>query len=97
VRKKRGDGFYPSVMEEMERKLLRRAREVEGLDEEIALLRMNLALELSQHPKNREFLLKGLTVLIKAMAAKRRRAGDEEDVSNEMLDDLKGLGRTLMK
>ena len=60
------EGLYPSVLEEMERRLLKRARDVEGLDEEIALLRVKLASALAQEPKNTELLFKGLTVLIKA-------------------------------
>lgn len=81
--KKCEGGFYLSVLEEMERGLLRRASEVEGLDEEIALLRTKLALALSQEPRNTDLLLKGVTVLIRAMAAKTHKAyKDEEELSN---------------
>lgn len=83
-----GGGFYPAVLEEMERRLLRRAREVEGLDEEIALLRTKLALALAQEPENSETLLKGVSVLIRAMATrtrnKAREGGEEGYVTNLM-------------
>lgn len=72
------DGLYPSVLEEMERKLLKRAREVDGLDEEIALLRVKLATALAQEPKNTELLLKGLAVLIRAVATKARYSSKAE-------------------
>lgn len=90
------EGLYPSALEEMERKLLKRAREVEGLDEEIALLRVKLALALTQEPKNTELLLKGLTVLIRAVATKARYSPKaEEDLCKNILSVLRGLGNTL--
>ena len=90
------EGLYPSALEEMERKLLKRAREVEGLDEEIALLRVKLASALAQEPRNTELLLKGLTVLIRAVATKARYSPKaEEDFYKNTLSVLNGLGKTL--
>lgn len=92
----KGDGLYLLVLEEVERRLLKRAREVEGLDEEIALLRVKLASALAQEPHNTELLLKGLTVLIRAVATRARYSPKaEEEHYKNMLNVLKELGSTL--
>lgn len=90
------EGFYLTVLEEMERKLLKRAREVEGLDEEIALLRVKLASALAQEPRNTELLFKGLTVLIRAVATKARYSPKaEEEACNNIVSVIKELGSML--
>ena len=91
------EGLYSSVLEEMERRLLKRARDAEGLDEEIALLRVKLASALAREPENTELLFKGMTVLIRAVAAKARYSPQADAAHyKKMRSVLEGLGKALL-
>ena len=90
------EGLYSSVLEEMERSLLKRARDAEGLDEEIALLRVKLASALAREPENTELLFKGMTVLIRGGAAKARYSPQADAAHyKKMRSVLEGLGKSL--
>ena len=64
--------FYDSAVPEGDRVALAVAREVEGLDQEIAVLRVRLRRALEKHPENMTFMLKGVELLVKALAASYR-------------------------
>ncbi len=90
-------GFYSQVLTEAERVRLPSARSVEGLDEEIALLRVKLMTELEQHPENLDMLLKGITLLIRAVAIKYKLSPQtEENLYQKVMGVLKELGGVLM-
>ena len=72
ARKRAEKGFYAEALKEAEKVLLPDARRIEGLDEEIALLRVRLSSLLAQHPENTELLLKGVGMLVRAVATKYR-------------------------
>jgi hypothetical protein len=52
------------------------AREVEGLDQEIAVLRVRLRRALEDHPENMTLMIKGVELLVKALAANYRLSKD---------------------
>jgi hypothetical protein len=52
------------------------AREVEGLDQEIAVLRVRLRRALENHPENMTLMIKGVELLVKALAANYRLSKD---------------------
>ena len=61
--------FYSNALSRAERIRYSRAQEVEGIDEEIALLRMKLSLLLEEHPDKVDLLFKGVNLLLKAVVA----------------------------
>lgn len=85
--------FYSRALSKAERALLPQAKELEGLDEEIALLRVKLRQALSEHPEDTELLIKGIGMLVKAVSAKYRLSKKaEDDLYHSILGVLKGIG-----
>ena len=70
------DAFYDSAVPEGDRVALAVAREVEGLDQEIAVLRLRLRRALEDHPENMTLMMKGVELLVKALAASYRLSKD---------------------
>lgn len=64
--------FYEQALTEAECFDLETARQVEGLDEEIALLRLRLRRALKEHPEDMQLMTKGIELLVKAVAARYR-------------------------
>ena len=89
-------GFYSSALSRAERMRLPRARATEGLDEEIALLRVRLHRLAQEHPEQLELLLKGVGTLIKVVALKYKLSGKPaDDLSSSIAGVLKGIGGVL--
>lgn len=63
-------GFYEQVADSAERVELAEAGRVQGLDEEIALLRVRLRHAVADRPDDLPLLLKGIGLLVKAVAAR---------------------------
>lgn len=94
--RKRDEGFYAEVMSEAERVRLPEARDVEGLDEEIALLRVRLASELERNPEGTTVFLRLVDRLVKAVALRYRLSGEAEgDLSKSIQGVLKGIGSSI--
>lgn len=68
--------FYDEAVPEADRVALAVAREVEGLDQEIAVLRLRLRRALENHPENMTLMIKGVELLVKALAANYRLSKD---------------------
>jgi hypothetical protein len=86
-------GFYAQALDEAERLELARAAEVEGLDEEIALLRLRIRQALTERPDDLPLMVRGIELLIKALAARYRITKEEEqDLAESMVNVLKGIG-----
>lgn len=95
-KRRRGDNFYASVLTEAEQARLPEAKEVEGLDEEMALLRVKLASLLESQPQDMALLLRGLALLVQAAKARYRlSAKAEEDLYQSVLGVLRGIGGAL--
>ncbi len=89
-------GFYASALTRAERSRLSKARAAEGLDEEIALLRIRLYSLASEHPEQLELLLKGVTSLVRAVALKYKLSDKPvEDLSRNIAGVLRGIGGAL--
>ena len=69
-------GFYSDALDDAELADLARAREIQGLDEEIALLRVKLKRIARLNPDNASVLIKALEALSRALVAKHRISGE---------------------
>ena len=90
-------GFYAQALSEAERVLLPEAWEIEGLDEEIALLRVKLTRALEEQPDNMPLMLRAVDLLVKAVAAKYRLSKkSREDLADAINEVLKEIGIALL-
>jgi len=88
--------FYARALGEAEKTLLPQARELEGLDEEIALLRVKLIQALREKPQDLELLLKGVGMLVRAVSTRYRLSKKaEDDLYQSVLGVLRGVGDAL--
>jgi len=88
--------FYSQALTQAERVRLSRARRIEGLDEEIALIRLRLHRLAKEHPDRLELLIKGMRLLIQAVAAKYRLSpNSQEDLFHNVMGVLRGIGDAL--
>ncbi|MEE9324178.1 MAG: hypothetical protein V3U90_01295 [Dehalococcoidia bacterium] len=95
-RKKERNGFYSTILSEAERVLLSQAQEAEGLDEEIALLRLRLKNHLEEHPDDLSLLLRGMETLVKMVGANYRLSKkSRDDLSEAIHGVLTGVGDAL--
>ena len=78
-RRRARESFYARALSEAERPLLDAARSVEGLEEEIALLRVRLRDVLERHPDDGRLLQAGARVLIQALLAQHRLSPQQAD------------------
>ena len=93
VRKRPHDGFYDRVLSEAERVLLPQAGEVQGLEQEIALLRVKLATAVQEHPENLPLMLRGVELLVRAVSAEYRLSRKSQDNLAAAIDGvLKEIG-----
>jgi hypothetical protein len=85
--------FYTSALPESQRDRLARAKRLKGIDQEIALLRLQL-LQLAQEPSfDIEKLNKTVNTLIRALALKYRISErDQKDLSQRLHNAMKELG-----
>jgi hypothetical protein len=89
-------GFYARALSEAERLLIAEARGVEGLDEEIALLRVKLSTALAENPDNMPLMLRAVELLVKAVGAEYRLSRKSQDNLAAAIDGvLKELGGAL--
>lgn len=94
---RRARGFYDTVLEEAERAALESARAVDGLDEEIALLRVKLQAALAERPEDHDLLLKSVSLLVRAVATRYRIAGPaRDDLYQSILGVIQGVGAALL-
>ena len=94
--KRAKQGFYAQALSEAERVLIPEAREMAGLDEEIALLRVKLATALAEHPDNMPLMLRAVELVVRAVAAEYRLSRKSQDNLAAAIDGvLKEIGATL--
>jgi len=90
------DGFYEEALTKAERAALPRARELQGIDEEIALVRLRLRSALEQRPKDLKLMAKGVNLLVKALSVRYRLSKDEKaDLSAAIRGVLEEVGGKL--
>ena len=89
--------FYTVALKEAEQAALEDARELEGLDEEIAVLRVKLQTALSEHPEDYTLLMRGVDLMVRAVSARYRISGKgEDDLYQSVVGVLKGIGTVLL-
>lgn len=88
--------FYARALSRAERVRLARARRVQGVDEEIALLRLKLQELVGKHPDKLELLFKGMNLLLRAVSTRYRLSPQaEEDLAKSIVGVLQGIGSAL--
>lgn len=93
---RRGENFYSSALTEAEQARLPEAKEVEGLDEEIAMLRVKLASLIESQPENMTLLLRGIALLVRAAKVRYSLSPKaEDDLYQSVLGVLRGVGGAL--
>lgn len=81
----RARAFYERALDEAERPALAEAREVHGLAEEAALLRVRVREALERQPEDWDVLLSGVHMLIKVLLAQHRLSGQQaEDLTSAL-------------
>jgi hypothetical protein len=82
--------FYVSVLDEAE---LMAALEVEGVDDELAALRVQLKALLRERPEDFELMLKGVQTIVRAAGTRYRiSAKSKDDLAEAMAAVVSGVG-----
>lgn len=90
------NGFYDDVLSEANRARLEGARELEGIDEEIALLRFRLRDLMAEDPRNAQLFYKGIDTLMKAVSTRYKLSPQStDDLNDSIMGVLNGIGREL--
>ncbi len=85
--------FYASVLDEAE---LASALEVEGVDDELAILRMKFKALVDERPEDFELMLKGAQMIVRAAGARyRMSAKSKEDLAHTLAALVEGTGAAL--
>jgi len=89
--------FYGAALDQAERLDLELAQEIEGLDDEIALMRVRLKRAVEQHPEDVQLLVKGLGILVRAVGARYRLSPkSRKDLAENLAAALNSLGDQLL-
>ncbi len=89
--------FYGSALDAAERVGLEAASDIEGLDREIALLRLKLREVLSERPQDLQVMMRGIELLVKAVSARYRLSKQaEEHLAENVKGVIRGVGGRLM-
>lgn len=87
-------GFYAGSLTNGEKERLPEARQVKGLDEEIALLRVKLSQLVVEHPDDMDGLVKAVRLLVQAVATKYRLSPQaKDDLLNNVAGVFEGIGK----
>ena len=84
--------FYREAITEGERELFDAAGAVEGLQEEIAVLRTRLFTAVKEHPEDLRLLIYGVGMLVRAVAAEYRLS---PKARRDLADHLAGVVNSL--
>jgi hypothetical protein len=96
----RKHGFYSTRLKTSEKRVLEAASCVNGLDQEIAILRARIKVIMDTAPDNHELLIKAMSALTRMTRAKDQlRHADAHDIAraiNELYGSMLGPGRTFV-
>jgi len=94
--RRRARSLYRDVLTEAERNVWAAAQECDGLDAEIALLRVKLRSALASSSGDMDTLLKGVRLLVQAVATRYRIGGRaQDDLYHSVVGVLEGIGAAL--
>ncbi|MGE0227957.1 MAG: hypothetical protein AB7I38_05240 [Dehalococcoidia bacterium] len=85
--------FYESALSRAERDDFGVARSVDGLQEEIAILRLRLREALGEHPGDLDIVERGVRLLVQSLLAEHRLSSKE---ARNITETLTGLAEQLM-
>lgn len=89
--------FYADSLSESERELLSVARKMEGMAEEIAVLRVKLNTALKDNEKDFELMVAGVGMLVRAVATQYRLSPKaRKELADQMTAVLNSLGDQLL-
>ena len=89
--------FYGQALDQAERLDLEQAQEIEGLDDEIALMRVRLKRAVEKRPEDVQLLVKGLDILVRAVGARYRLSPkSRKDLADNLAAALNSLGDQLL-
>ena len=89
--------FYRSALDEAEQLALDEAKKLDGLDEEIDLLRVKLWSAVKKRPDDLPLMLRGIALLVKAVSARYRLSKQaEDDLADSLAGVIRGVGGMLM-
>lgn len=89
-------GFYEAVLEEAEAESVRVASHLEGLEQEIALLRGQLRRLLREHPEELELMQGQVALIVRAVQTNYRMSDRHRDSLAESIEALlRDVGETL--
>lgn len=86
-RRRRGN-FYRRLTAEVEPAMLTAAARTEGLNDEVALVRVLLGRHLAEHPENLELTIKGMHLLVRMVTAQHQLSGADAAELNERVDQV---------
>ena len=85
--------FYADALSAAERADFAAALAVEGVDEEIALLRLRLRTALEERPEDLQLMFRGVDLLTRMVAARYRLSKRaERDLASSLANVVRGLG-----
>jgi hypothetical protein len=88
--------FYADALSAAERADLPIALEVDGVDEEIAVLRLRLRQALAERPEELPLMFKGIELLAKLVATRYRLSKRaERDLAGALANVIRGVGDLL--
>lgn len=89
--------FYDAALTDTEKRYFRSARRLEGLAEEIAILRVKLRTAVTEHPDDLRLLTHGIDMLVKAVALQYRLSPRaRKDLADHLTAVLNSLGDQLL-
>ena len=96
TRRRAKANFYERALSEAESEYLKRASSMDGLDDEIAVLRAKILTALEDKPDDLSLLMKSIGTLSSTLAARHRLADKaEKDLFDNLVGTLRGLGEQL--
>ena len=96
-RRKRDDSIFTRSLSPEEQEMMPAARAMEGLEEEIAVLRVKLAKAVEKYPNDLPLMKVGMDALVRAVAAEyRMSAKAERDLSDSMAAVIRSIGDQLI-
>jgi hypothetical protein len=89
--------FYRQALDRAESTDLKRAQEIEGLDDEIAVMRVRLKRAVEERPEDLQLLVKGLDILMRAVGTRYRLSPkSRKDLADNLAATLNSLGDQLL-
>jgi hypothetical protein len=77
--------FYARALSEAERADLPAALEVDGMEEELAILRLRLRTAIEEHPEDYALMFRGIQLIARAVAARYDLSkGQQEDLTEHL-------------